>query len=849
MKRLLLTITLLISPILAQCDWNEDGYIDVIDVVSMVDCILFECYDGTQCDWIEDGSLNIIDIVAVIDCILMDCWVEDTSGCTDPLASNYDPNAIIDDGSCDYNNTVTDIDGNVYNTVIIGDQTWMAENLKTTQYNNGDEIPTGYSNGDWESLGTGAYAVYPWDNDNASLATCEGDCDEVYGSLYNFYAIDDDRGICPESWHVPTIDEWYELVNYLGGSGIAGGKMKATGIIGEGDGLWYSPNSGATNESGFTALPGGHRDYPGAYYYLGIVANFWTSTGYSDVNAYGWQVGYSYIESNYLGLSNRHGVSVRCVIDTDSENFNGCTDSDAYNFNPDATIDDGTCEYVSDLFELILVPEGEFTSGLGDTLIYLEYDYEIMKYEVTNTEYKHYLEEALIDDIVWIEENEVKGNYNGDEYYPEGIYSYYYLGAPVEGNNYGKIEYETGEFSITAGYENHPVVDVTYFGAVGMAEYYLLRLPTMREWEKSARGNTGWDLPWGNEDLDGSRLNYWYNGDPWDNGTTPKGFFNGQNYDGFQTIDSPSPYGLYDVVGNVWEWTNERISEGSPNIVVRGGGFTNQNSGLNTWENAHLLPDFHYYHTGFRLVRDFGNIYGCTDSGANNYNSEATNDDGSCEYNDIDGNTYNSVVIGNQRWMTENLKVTHYRNGDEIATGYTNQNWENLTYGAYIIYPWESNIFSISSCEMDCSEIYGNLYNWYAIIDPREISPEGWHVPSDIEIMELEMYLGISPSEVENIGHRGVDEGGKLKEAGYDHWDLPNEGATNESGYTALPGGRYTGYYQDLGHWGYYWSETESYINNNTAWSREVRYSNSLINRGNHSKSDGLSIRCIRDSQ
>ncbi len=295
---------------------------------------------------------------------------------------------------------------------------------------------------------------------------------------------------------------------------------------------------------------------------------------------------------------------IDCILsDCWIENIPGCIDPQAFNYDPGATSDDGGCEYASDIFELILIPVGEFTSGLGDTLLYIDYNYEIMKYEVTNTEYKQYLEEAISTGDIWIEGNEAKGYYIGDEFYPEGIYSYYYFGPILDNYNYGKINYEDGEFSITPGYENHPVIDVTYFGAKGMADHYLLKIPTIHEWEKAARGNTGWDLPWGNEELNGSRINYLFSGDPWDNGTTPVGFFNGQNYEGFQTIDSPSPYGLYDVVGNVWEWTNERISEGSPLIVLRGGGLTNVNSQLNTWENDFRSPEFHYYHIGFRLAR------------------------------------------------------------------------------------------------------------------------------------------------------------------------------------------------------------------------------------------------------
>ena len=112
--------------------------------------------------------------------------------------------------------TVTDIDGNEYETVEIGEQVWMAENLKVTHYNDGTEIPTGYSDDDWAGLSTGAYAVY---DDNESNA-------DTYGYLYNWYAVDDDREVCPASWHVPTDGEYTALSDYLGGTSVAGGKLK-----------------------------------------------------------------------------------------------------------------------------------------------------------------------------------------------------------------------------------------------------------------------------------------------------------------------------------------------------------------------------------------------------------------------------------------------------------------------------------------------------------------------------------------------------------------------------------------------------------------------------------------------
>jgi len=202
--------------------------------------------------------------------------------------------------------TVTDIDGNVYQTVQIGEQLWMKENLKVTHYNNGDEIPTGYSNSEWANLSTGAYAVYDDDPANA----------DVYGKLYNWYAVETDN-LAPEGWHVPTDDEWTILSDYLGGSDIAGGKLKecTEGSCPESE-YWNSPNMGATNESGFTGLPGGCRwASSGSYLYLGVVGFFWSSTEYSNDDAW-----YRILNCNYSGIGRTidykgYGSSVRCVKD------------------------------------------------------------------------------------------------------------------------------------------------------------------------------------------------------------------------------------------------------------------------------------------------------------------------------------------------------------------------------------------------------------------------------------------------------------------------------------------------------------------------------------------------------
>jgi len=195
---------------------------------------------------------------------------------------------------------VTDIEGNVYNTVTIGTQTWMAENLKTTKYNDGTAIPLVTNSTEWGNLTTPGYCWY--NNDEASYKN-------TYGALYNWHTVNTGK-LCPTDWHVPADAEWTTLVNYLGGSNVAGAKMKETGTT-----HWVTPNTGATNESGFTALPDGNRYFYGTFYDIGYIGYWWSSTEYSATSAYCWTLGYgsAYIYRHYY--SKELGLSVRCVRD------------------------------------------------------------------------------------------------------------------------------------------------------------------------------------------------------------------------------------------------------------------------------------------------------------------------------------------------------------------------------------------------------------------------------------------------------------------------------------------------------------------------------------------------------
>ena len=207
---------------------------------------------------------------------------------------------------------------------------------------------------------------------------------------------------------------------------------------------------------------------------------------------------------------------------------------------------------------------------------------------------------------------------------------------------------------------------------------------------------------------------------------------------------------------------------------------------------------------------------------------------------DIDGNVYSTVTIGDQWWMAENLKVTHYRNGESIPNVTDNSEWSNLTTGAYGEY--DNSSANVAT--------YGRLYNWYAVDDSRNIAPEGWHVPTDTEWKQLEMFLGMSQSEADESGRRGMDEGSQLADVAALWTDgaLENNPAFGSSGFGALPGGYRSyvnGSFTNQGGGGYFWSSSEG--GSGSSWDRRLDYFYSGVDRGSGNERGGFSVRCVRD--
>jgi len=197
------------------------------------------------------------------------------------------------------NETITDIDGNVYKTIKIGTQTWMLENLKTTKYNSGAPIQKLMDVEKWQFDISGAYA---WYNDDESNK-------DIYGALYNWAAVKKGN-LAPKGWHIPSIEEWQVMIDFLGGEKIAGGKLKDLGTD-----FWDSPNKGADNSSGFKAVATGCKSKEGSYLLVGNRSLFWSSTSSNLLQAKSITLIFNSPKASVFATSKNYGCAIRCIKD------------------------------------------------------------------------------------------------------------------------------------------------------------------------------------------------------------------------------------------------------------------------------------------------------------------------------------------------------------------------------------------------------------------------------------------------------------------------------------------------------------------------------------------------------
>jgi uncharacterized protein (TIGR02145 family) len=695
--------------------------------------------------------------------------------------------------------TVKDGDGNYYSTVTIGTQEWFTSNLKTTKYNDGTDIPLVTDGAIWENLQTPAYCWY--NNDQATNKN-------TYGALYNWYAVNTNK-LCPKDWHVPLNTEWIDLINYLGGENVAGGKLKETGTS-----HWISPNTGATNTTDFSALPGGNRwNIHGLYMDIGEKSYWWSSTNYMDDGNYhlAW---YCYIDSyhitrdSYSAYDKMAGMSVRCIkgiinqaplppstpspID-DASNVSTsptltwtCTDPENDPLTYDVYLDGNNNDPTT-----IVSPNQTSKSYAPATLNPgTDHFWKVVAKDNKNNSTTSAIWKFRTIDVPSVTTTTV---------------SYVTTSSATSGGNIsssggGTVTAKGICWSTTSNptIANNKTTDGT---GIGLFNSYLTSLTANTTYFVRAYATNSAGTAYGNE------ISFMTSANPPTVTTVTVTSILSTSATSGGTVSSDGGETVI-VHGVCWSTSSNPNTTNSKTTDGTGtGSFISSITGLSSNTTYHVRA----YATNIA-----GTAYGSDMTFTTTSSSVGT-------ILDADGNTYSTVIIGTQVWIASNLTTTNYKDGTAIPLVTDRINWLNLTTPGYCR-------------DSDPSANKDALYNWYTV-NTGKLCPTGWHVPTYAEWIILTTYLG-----GESVA------GGKLKENGTSHWSSPNSGASNTSRFSAVPTGwRYAdgSFEGQKNQNAVYWSSTENSAT--YAGALGLSYESSYVGAGEGEKKSGFSVRCLRD--
>jgi len=804
---------------------------------------------------------------------------------------------------------VMDVDSNTYRTVTIGNQCWFRDNLKTKRLRNKNSISCYLiGNTNWGSANQAAYIYFGPSYYNPPFTE--------YGYYYNYLSANS-NDLCPWGWRVPNDSDWVILREYLGGQPVAGGKLKETGTF-----YWTSPNSTATNETGYSAIGAGYFSNVAAIWSENGQAAFWSNTPDANINnAYSYFLNCNSASMDRNAISKKNGLNVRCIKEVcniplvsnagpDQLNHSNPQTTISGNTNPEAT---GKWKLISGIYGLItdtLSPTTTFFGALGheyklvwtltNKCMEVSTDTLTISYQNSNLSGCGTVTDIIgqtyntitIGEQCWMKENLKVTCFNDGtpikSFSSLGVsassiicpsYTYYNNDSATYCNNFGALynSYtvkKSNNVCPTGWHIPSSEEFMTLINNVGglsmggnlkdtSSNSWNYPLPQHNQFEFSGRGGGSFE-PNSSTHYNNIKVygNWWYN----NNDTIA--YMRLQNLNSannlFSTIsllhpeDAKNQYSVrclknqtepqlpvirIDSASNITKLTanvNCKIVSHGESTIIEQGLFWSLNINPNFSNNkviatnidsvfiislSALQPNTTYYLRPYVINND-GLTYG-------NVDSLTTLSVASCgTVTDIEGNNYNTVIIGSKCWFAENLKTTRYKNNANITFPGTNRTmWKNDTIGAYA---WFDNSTSFKSK-------YGALYNWYAA-NNNNLCPTGWHVPSDSEWSTMEYQLGGRTT----IGYF-------VKDSITPYWRNSNNiKSINSSGLTARSGGyRYiqpTGNdYTGMDTTGRWWTSTS--VVSNISIYRELCAANNGINRKGGPKNLGFSVRCVSNGQ